>query len=331
MKARIKEFEAGKGNEQQRSRSPTVAAESPKANGSTTGSRRGSQDDTSTTPRSATSGKAKKRSASDVDGSGVSSSLAAPAMKRQRSGEANSTSTPKPDSTTTKEESPKKDGSGNSNVTLDNIIPPDMSQMMDGANFPMMPNFNPTMMNPMAMMMGMNMNGGMNGMPAMNMNGMNFMPPNFNMNMMPGMNGMNMFPNASNMGFPNQNNQMPNWNQNQNSNWNKGQHNGGGGGFNKNFNNNRPQRNFQQANKQQASVPPAGLEGVPTGPKALQSQGQTQPQNFYPPTGPAGAKFSNQQRHVGNEEDNAYMRQPVNPHRHINRNRRARQPEYREL
>jgi len=71
------------------------------------------------------------------------------------------------------------------------------------------------------------------------------------------------------------------------------------------------------------------MSGVPTGPKALT---QPQPNNFNPPSGPAANKlFANQQRHVGNEEDNAYMRQPVNPHRHINRNRKARQADYREL
>ena len=51
--------------------------------------------------------------------------------------------------------------------------------------------------------------------------------------------------------------------------------------------------------------------------------------------GPAGG-FSNQQKTVfaeplPNEEDNAYFRQPVNPHRHQGRQRRARPSDYREL
>ena len=54
--------------------------------------------------------------------------------------------------------------------------------------------------------------------------------------------------------------------------------------------------------------------------------------------GGAGAAggFSNQQKTVfadplPNEEDNAYFRQPVNPHRHQGRQRRARPSDYREL
>ena len=51
--------------------------------------------------------------------------------------------------------------------------------------------------------------------------------------------------------------------------------------------------------------------------------------------GPAGG-FSNQQKTVfaeplPNEEDNAYFRKPVNPHRHQGRQRRARPSDYREL
>jgi protein MPE1 len=54
--------------------------------------------------------------------------------------------------------------------------------------------------------------------------------------------------------------------------------------------------------------------------------------------GAAGAAggFSNQQKTVfaeplPNEEDNAYFRQPVNPHRHQGRLRRARPSDYTEL
>jgi protein MPE1 len=55
------------------------------------------------------------------------------------------------------------------------------------------------------------------------------------------------------------------------------------------------------------------------------------------PTGPAAAgQFPNQQKTVfaeplPNEEDNAYFRKPVNPHRHQGRQRRARPSDYREL
>ncbi|KAL2404125.1 putative RING finger protein P8B7.15c [Exophiala dermatitidis] len=312
MKKKIKEYEAEKAKEKQRSRSPTVAAESPKANGSASGSQPGS-------PKTS-DGQNKKRSASEVDASD-SDNLAAPAMKRQKSGEADSSSTPKPEGEEKeKQDTVKEDtkSSESNNVLPASMMPPDMSQMVqgNGMNFPMMPNFNPFMMNPLANPMAMGM--GMNGM-----NPMNFMGPNFPM--MPGMNmnTMNMFPQANgNMGFANAN-QMPNLNMNPN----QARSNMGANGFKNNYNN-RPNRNvpFQQNKPIQQ---PAGMAGVPTGPKALsQPQG---PQNFYPPTGPAGGKFSNQQRHVGNEEDTAYLRQPVNPHRHINRNRRARQADYREL
>jgi len=311
LKTKIKEYEAEKTNERQRSRSPTVAAESPTANPSASGSRPTSRDGSGSPP--SINGQSKKRSASDVEESDTMDSLAAPAMKRQKSGDAVS---PKPKADGLNDSEEQTNASEEKTEFPANMMPPDFSQMQqdNGMNMPMMPGFNPFMMNPMAMGMGMN------GMNAMNgMSGMNFMNPGFNMmNGMAGMNGMNMFPQGNgNMGFGNQ---MPNWNmnQNQNQNWN----NNGGNGYNKHNNYNR-QRNFQP---QQASKQPAGLSGVPTGPKAL-----TQQPNFYPPSGPAGNKFSNQQRHVGNEEDNAYMRQPVNPHRHINRNKKARQPDYREL
>jgi len=179
-----------------------------------------------------------------------------------------------------------------------NMMPPDMSNMMQNMpmNFPMqmpgMPFMMPGMMNPA---MGMNM-----------MPGMNFMQPNFNPMMNAGMNGSM---------FPNNNSFTPMMN---------------GAGYNSSNNyqyqNQSQPRNLNKPPPKGPSQPP-GLSGVPTAPKAMQ-QSQT---GTYPPTGPAGNKFSNQQRHVGNEEDNAYMRQPVNPHRHQNRGKRARQADYREL
>lgn len=55
-----------------------------------------------------------------------------------------------------------------------------------------------------------------------------------------------------------------------------------------------------------------------------------------PPTATQGGQFPNQQKTVfadplPNEEDNAYFRAPVNPHRHQGRQRRARPSDYREL
>ena len=272
-------------------------------------------------------GSARKRSASEVDGTSASNNLAAPAMKRQKSGDAVSSSTPKVDGVA----DAKKDGEKEKASTPEtssalpvNMMPPDFSQMQQGnnLNFPMVAGLNPFMMNPMMMGMGMGMN--MNPM-----NAMNFMNPMMMNGMNPGSIGnMNM-----GMNFSDQN-QTQNWNMNtsqsQNMNQNKNQQ------INYNKFPNRPIRNqnFQQNPKPPTPQQPAGLTGVPTGPKAMaqqnQQNGQAQ-QNFYPPSGPAGNKFSNQQRHVGNEEDNAYMRQPVNPHRHNNRNRRPRQADYREL
>ncbi|KAJ9603015.1 Protein mpe1 [Cladophialophora chaetospira] len=324
-KKKIKEYEADKADTKQRSRSPTVAADSPTDMTSDRASRPGSRDG-SGTPQS-TNGSAKKRSASEVDGTTSSTSLAAPAMKRQKSGDAVSSSTPKPDGVP----HAKKDGAKENSSTPEtanafpaNIMPPDFSQMQQGnnMNLPMMPGFNPFMMNPMMMGMGMNGMNGMNGMP-----GMNFMNPM----MMNSMNPVNMGNMGMGMNFPDQN-QLPNWNMNANQNLNQNQP----GNFNKVPSRPNRNQNFQQQPKPSVPQQPAGLKGVPTGPKAMTQQApannfnQNQ-QNFYPPSGPSGNKFSNQQRHVGNEEDNAYMRQPVNPHRHNNRNKRPRQADYREL
>jgi protein MPE1 len=318
MKAKIKEYEASKNPIKQRSRSPTVAdspAQTPAA-----GSRPGSRDGSST-PHSVT-GSAKKRTASDAT---ATSGLAAPAMKRQKSGDA---------VTTPQAEDAKSVTSSTPEVTNAlpaNMMPPDFSQMQqNGMNMPMMAGFNPMLMMQMAMNQGNGMNP-MNFMNPMMMNGMNGNPQNMNMN---------------NMGYPNQN---QNWNGNMNMNQmpfpnqNFPQNN-----FNNNNRfNHRPQRNFQKNNNfrngngAQANPPPnaptqpAGLTNVPTGPKALQNKAPAQPHNqgnnFYPPTGPgAGGKFSNQQRYAGNDEDNAYMRQPVNPGRSF-RGKKLRDAEFREL
>lgn len=322
MKAKIKEYEAEKQNEPQRSRSPTATAESPKANGSAAGSRPTSQAGASHVSSTAQS---RKRSASEVDDSNVSGNLDVPAMKRQKSGDAVASETPKSEAVQQPDED-QEDWSTDKNEFPDNMMPPDLSQMQNGMNFPMMPGFNPFMMNPMNMNMGMGMGMGM-GINGMNgMNGMGFMNPNFNM--MNGMNGMNMFqPGNNGMGGFGGNQQM------QNNNWNQNQGQNQGYGQGQNWKNNRggfKQRGgFHNNMQKQPPTQPTGMAGVPTGPKSM-NQGQQQ-QNFYPPTGPAGGKFSNQQRHVGNEEDNAYMRQPVNPQRFQNRQKWARQADYREV
>ncbi|KIW10030.1 hypothetical protein PV08_11806 [Exophiala spinifera] len=317
MKAKIKEYEAQKQNEKQRSRSPTAAAESPKANGSVDGSKPTSQAGGS--PVSSTA-KSKKRSASEVDDSNVSGNLDVPTMKRQKSGDAVASENPQSEAVQKADED-QVDSTADKNQFLENMMPPDFSQMQNGMNFPMMSGFNPFMMNPMNMNMnmGMGMGMGMNGMNGMN--GMGFVNPNFNM--MNGMNGMNMFqPGSNGMGGfgGNQPMQNNNWNQNQNQGYGQGQ------GWKNNRGGFKQRGGFHNNMQKQPPTQPTGMAGVPTGPKSM-NQGN----NFYPPAGPAGGKFSNQQRHVGNEEDNAYMRQPVNPQRFQNRQKRARQADYREL
>jgi protein MPE1 len=221
----------------------------------------------------------------------------APEMKRQRSGESATSSKPSPQKPNSTPVIP--DMTSTPTLPLSQMMPPDMSQMMQGMgnqnmNFPMpmpgmpfMPNMNMNMMNP-----------GMMGMPG------NFMPPNFNMNGMNGgmngpggvnfMNGMNFPPHQPNGTFHHPPNPTMNGN-------NFGQPTM------------YPNHHNQQSNNQ--------MPRVPTGPR-----------NANIPTGPSNANiFSNQQRHLGNEEDNAYMRQPVNPHRHQNRQRRVRPSDYREL
>ncbi|KAK7887419.1 Protein mpe1 [Exophiala xenobiotica] len=322
MKAKIKEYEADKANEKRRSRSPTITAESAKANDSAAGSRPSSRDGNGSPASSG--GQSRKRSASELEKTNTPGNLEVPAMKRQKSGDAVASLTSNP------EAEAQKDGDeqvASPNVQTDfpaNMMPPDFSQLQNGMNMPMMPGFNPFMMNPMNMNMGMGVGMGMSGMTGMN--GMNLMNPNLNMmNGMNGMSGMNMFPqgNMNGMGGGFGGNQQ-NWNNtNQNQGPSHAQNWKSRGGFKQ-----RGGFHHQHQEQKQPPTQPTGMAGVPTGPKAM---GQAQPQNFYPPTGPAGGKFSNQQRHVGNEEDNAYMRQPVNPHRHQNRQKRARQADYREL
>ena len=140
MKKKIKDYEAEKVSGTQRSRSPTVAADSPEAKASPAlVSREG-------TP-SSTTGSAKKRSASEIDGATPASNLAAPAMKRQKSGDAVSSTTPNPDSNASPRADVGKETKSNAGVSDTmpaNIMPPDFSPMQQGnnVNFPMMPGFN---------------------------------------------------------------------------------------------------------------------------------------------------------------------------------------------
>lgn len=170
------------------------------------------------------------------------------------------------------------------------------SQNMAAFKFP--PNMNMNMnMNNMPFpnpMMGMGMPG---MMPNQMMNPM--MNPMMGMGMGMGMPGMGMMPNGGfnqNMGFPSNNN----FNTNNN---NASQPPQGPQGWQNNNNNNRQQWNGQQQ---------GGAVRGPTG------------------------GFANQQKTVfsepfPNEESDAYMRRPVNPHRHQNRQRRVRPSDYTEL
>lgn len=216
---------------------------------------------------------------------------AAPEMKRQRSGEG-TTSKPTPQKSNSTPAAAET--SSLPTIPFNQMMPPDRSQMMQNLGNQNM-NFSMPMPG-MPFMPNMNtnmnmMNPGMMGLPG------NFMPPNFNMNGingmggMPFMNGMTFPPSQPNGNFHNPNNQHMNGNT---------------------FGHQKTYPNPNQSNH---------MQGVPTGPR-----------NQNIPTGPSiASKFSNQQRHLGKEEENAYMRQPVNPHRHQNRQKRVRPSDYREL
>ena len=308
IKTKIKEYQNEKSNEKQRSQSPTTSANTPKAEEAEEAE---SAHEGSKSP-SSISGQSKKRTASDANAKSPNN-LVAPAMKRQKSGEGSAVGTPQAENgepaTAAHSGIADTNDSTNMNPTW---MPPDLSQMQNmGMNFPMM-----NMMN-MGNMgnMGFPMMPMMNGMNSMNgMNGMNGMNPMAGMN-----NGMGgMMPMGMNM--PNQNQQFSNQNQHHGGNWN--QH--------KNHQYRNKGRPFQQhvQPQQQPKQQPDGMSGVPTGPKALQT-----PAGFNPPTGPSANKFSNQQRYMGKEEDNPYIRQPLNPQRQWQKNKRGkpREADYREL
>ena len=349
VKAKIREYQNDKSKGGTRSRSPTTSISTPKAEGADCV--RPETHDGSKSPVSA-SGQSKKRTADEANTISPES-LTAPAMKRQKSGEGPAVATPSADNS--KPSTPAASANGDQSQTTPNWMPPDFSQMQNlGMGFPIMNNMMPFMTNAMPIM---------NGVGPMNM--LSGMMPN--MGMMPG------------MGIPNMNQPFPNQSQYHNGSWN--QH--------KNHQYRNKSRPFQQhvPPQQHQAKQPDGLSGVPTGPKALQSQ-----TGFNPPAGPSatgpsnmaaktcykcgqpghiskdcaaaeahghsnvagkicykcsqpghisrdctaaepnGSKFSNQQRYTGKEEDNPYMRQPLNPHRQFkNKKDRVREADYREL
>ena len=324
MKEMIKAFQYEKSDENQKSRSPTASvANTPKPEAADS-----TLPDTIDGSRSPASvnGTSKKRSADDANDTSPNS-LSAPAMKRQRSGEGESAAAPqdgpKP-STPANSTEPNSDSMSNMPFNMmSNMMPPDMSQMTN------MNGFNPAMM---ASMMGMGMMPGMaNIMPnMMNMNGMMGMNSNLMNGNMIGMNNNN-FSNTT---------QSVDWN-NDRPHAFRGRGRGGGRGA---FNHPRSNNVHQAAAQKPAEPPkqPQGMSGVPTGPKNMKTQpvaaavaaGGSVGAGFYPPTGPSGGKFSNQQRYAGKEEDNAYVRQPVNPQRQFKKQRgggRMREADYREL
>lgn len=288
--------------------SPAASATSPKSEHGSNISRPASPDGT---PKSPSSVAGKKRSASET--TEIKDNLAVPSpMKRQKSGDSD-VGTPKSE--------PEPASEILSNPAMEQMQA--MMQQMQNVPNMNMPNMN-----------GMNMGMGMPnmmpfGMPNMNM--MNPMMMNMMMNNgMGGMNGMPNFPNMNGMnnGFPtNMNNQG--WNAHQPNQFGGA---GRGNGYrNKNFKNQH--NNFQQQ-KGASPVPsamaakplPAGLENVPKGPKAM----STTPV----PGAPTGPKFSNQQRHTGSEEEQAYVRAPVNPQRAFNKangRKGMRNADYKEL
>jgi len=177
-------------------------------------------------------------------------------------------------------------------------MPNNMQDFNNGAFMPPFPN----MMGGFSQNNGMNMamnngmmnfppNGMMNPMMMQNWNGMNGMGPMGN-----GANGMGFTPNnmygANNMGYQNGFNQG--YGNNQSNNWHG----------NNNYNNRGNWNNHMG--------------------------GHVQQQNFQGGRGGPAGNFPNQQS-LSNEEDNAYFRKPVNPHRHQNRAKRLRPTEYTEL
>jgi protein MPE1 len=331
VKANIKAYQEEKTNDKQRSRSPTASVATPKPDEAAGSDSRPVTRDGSKTPVSE-NGQGKKRSADEANET-CNGNLEVPAMKRQKSGEG----TPAPAETkdaNTPADSTEQSDAKTTDFPVD-MMPPDFSQMNMpnmGMNFPMMPNNMMGMGMPMGMNMMPNMNMGMMGMmPGMNMNMMgNMMGGMPNMNGMNGMtgignfNGMNSMNGMNGMNPSNQFNNNNNHRGNSQNNKNHQFRNKRGGGFN----NHAGGPPAQQMPPKQ----PEGLSNVPTGPKAMKPNGASN-NGGYPPSGPAGGKFANQQRFNGPETANAYQRAPVNAQRGGWKNKRgkAREADYREL
>ncbi|KAK3365861.1 DWNN domain-containing protein [Lasiosphaeria ovina] len=199
-----------------------------------------------------------------------------------------------------------------------------MEQMMSGMN-------GMNGMNGMAGMNGMNGMAGMGGIPGMNgMNGVGGMNPMGGMPMM--FPGMPMMGNYGGMGMPNMN--MPNMNM---PNMNMGMVN-------------------PMMNPMMAGGIPNGMNGVNGmgrmnngGQAGFQQQShigqqnhQQQPQQHHNQQMQLQQQQQQQQQHQQQimhknfshqpaDDDDAYFRKPVNPHRHQNRQRRVRPSDYREL
>lgn len=192
MQAKVKTFKADKAAEKSNDAETKNAASSPKVTAMNTAKPEAPSHSGSRSPTAETTNSnvvSKKRGADDMSDSKTLIS-AAPEMKRQRSTE--STASIQPSSKVPSSTSAATETASTPALPFHQIMPPDMSQMMQ--------NFGGQNMNfPMPMPMPMPMPG-MPFMPNMNMNMMNpgmmampgqVMPPNFHMNGMSGMNGMN--------------------------------------------------------------------------------------------------------------------------------------------
>ena len=320
-KEKVKAYEAEKSQQKKEaSKSPTLsAAASPvkaQLNGTPPKLPKSPRKDGSKSPADSTTDgttTSKKRSADATNAGELDTVSDAPAMKRQKS---NDSSRANPSSAKSAEP-PSNEGEASQPLSLNSFMPPDFNNLSQNNNgvFPQMSFPMPNSMPFMPPMPGMP---GMPGMPNM-MNGM--MNPMMMSNMMNGMGGMGgMGPNGFNSNNFNPNNFNP-MNMNMNMNMN-----GGMNGMN-GMNNGIPWNNNNSNNQRS--------QNIPTGPSAHQNN---MGNNFM------ANKFSNQQRShsqafnpnqggtMGGQEDSPYMRQPVNPHRHQNRQRRTMRPsDYREL
>lgn len=170
-----------------------------------------------------------------------------------------------------------------------------------------MPNMGMGMMNPMMNPMMAGMGGFPGGMP--NMNGGNFGGPNGN--------GMWGVPNDGMMGGgmnPNMGGGSHRMNGNNNM-----HHTGPIGGFNNNNNPvaGGPQQQQQFHHQQQHQQPQQPQQQM------MNNNPQMQQQHMMMPYKQFG--------HQAGDDEDAYFRKPVNPHRHQNRQRRVRPSDYREL